>query len=208
MPLAYATTAAARVLEHHYLLLAFLAGLGTIQITASFGGYRGLWLVPHRMITRYLGVVSVLGGFALFLLLPLWTSGPWQHGSVRPDSAVRQWGKAGWSDLPRANNVNDINGGLSGTQQAIWFPGGVAAAFVVSLAAGAVSARLAGRGGEDSGVEDEDGLGLMKRLDYLRALRRSWSTFRANWSTDRREALNVRRKIRAVETSGRRESSR
>lgn len=199
------------MLEHHYLLLAFLAGLGTIQITASLGGYRGLWLVPHRMVTRYLGVALLLSGFALFLLLPLWTNGPWKHGSVRPNSAARDWGRAGWSDLPRANNVNDINGGLSGMQQAIWFPSGVAAAFVVSLIAGSVSARLdggSGEGSEDSGLEDEDGLGLMKRFGYLGALRRSWPTFRANWSSDWSQAVNVRRKVRAVETSGRRESSR
>ena len=204
LALDYASAAAARVLESHYLLLAFLSGLGTIQIAASLGGYRGLWLIPHRIATRWLGIVFLVGGFGLFLLLPLWTNGPWMHGSVQPNSADRHWGKAGWSDLPRANNVNDINGGLSGTQQAIWFPGGVAAAFLLSVLAGAVGTRLTGRGDDATVDDNEDGLDLLKRLDYIRALRRSLSTFRATWPAELDQMLTGTGKVRILLASGRR----
>ena len=102
-----------------YLLMAFLACLGIVQIAAARSGRRHLWLLSWQRGTAVLGVILLVGGIALFYLIPLWTAGPWG-----PPDAVG--GSVGWAPatletLTEARNVNDTAGGLSGHWQALWF---------------------------------------------------------------------------------------
>jgi len=173
----------------HYFYFAALATLGALQIAVSIGGYTGMWLLPGKMMTRLLGVVLIVTGATLFFLLPLWVEGPWAAGSVEADSATRLWGKADWGDLGAARNVNDVDGGLSGTGQATWFPLSALIAVVVSLGAGALNRKLfpermnsAAAGSPVPG--EADGVDLLTTGSYLGALKTSWPKFRYNLHRD------------------------
>ncbi len=170
----------------HYFYFAMLATLGVLQIAVSIGGYRAMWLIPGRMSTRITGVVLVLAGITLFFLLPLWVDGPWAAGSVEADSATRLWGKADWGDLGAARNVNDVDGGLSGTGQATWFPLAALIAGIVSVAAGTLNRRLfPERMGANSPVSDDiDGIERTSGESYLSALRVSWRRYRREFKAD------------------------
>lgn len=179
----------------HYFYLALFASMGALQIAVSIGGYRGMWLLPHRMLTRFTGILLIVAGIALFFLMPLWVDGPWAAGSVEADSSMREWGKADWGDLGAARNVNDIHGGLSGTGQATWFPLATLIAVVVSLTAGSINRRVfpgmtsAGRT-DGRTAEDPDGLDALRENDYPQALRRSWRKFRRDLPSDASQALS------------------
>jgi hypothetical protein len=170
----------------HYFYLATLVGLGTLQIAVSLGGHRGLWLLPGRMLSRWAGIAFIVAGVLLFQLQPLWVDGPWAAGSVEADSSGRLWGKADWQDLGAARNVNDVHGGLSGTDQAGWFPLGAAIAAAVSLFAGAINRRLfPGRYQPHAGKDAEaDGLDALSLMQPWPALRRSWRRFRSELRND------------------------
>jgi hypothetical protein len=176
----------------HYFYFALLATLGTLQVAVSIGGYRSLWLTPHRLGTRIAGGVLILAGAALFFLMPLWVDGPWAAGSVEADSSTRLWGKADWGDLGGARNVNDVDGGLSGTGQATWFPLAALITGCVSLAAGAANRRLfpARMASAILGIEaatgtgDVDGIALMASHSYREALQTSWQRFRRELPAD------------------------
>jgi hypothetical protein len=175
--------------SRHYFYFAALASLGALQIGVSTGGHRGLWLTPSRALTRAAGVALVLSGAALFFLMPLWVDGPWKAGSVEPDSATRQWGKADWGDIGSARNMNDIDGGLSGTGQATWFPLSAAIAVVISLGAGMVNRKLFPGSYAAPVADDEDGVETIGRLGYAEALKRSWNRFRRDLPGDAAELL-------------------
>ncbi|MDA0232698.1 MAG: hypothetical protein O3B04_03350 [Chloroflexi bacterium] len=179
----------------HYFYFAMLATLGALQIAVSIGGYPGLWVLPHRLGTRMAGAILIIAGAALFFMLPLWVDGPWAAGSVEADSSTRQWGRADWGDLGAARNVNDIDGGLSGTGQATWFPLAALIAFCVSITAGAANRRLfparmarmtpISPGTDASeGIDDEDGIALLRRRSYPGALKTSWRRFRRELPAD------------------------
>ncbi len=175
----------------HYFYFAALATLGALQIAVSIGGYRGMWLLPGRLLTRYFGVLLIIGGAALFFMLPLWIDGPWAAGSVEADSSTRLWGKADWGDLGAARNVNDVDGGLSGTGQATWFPLSALIAAIVSVGAGALNRRLfpARMTPEQSVSADADGIELMTSESYATALARSWKRFRRDLPSDAMDLL-------------------
>lgn len=173
------------VFASHYFLLAFLASLGTIQVAVTISGARGLWLTPHRTVTRWLGIALIITGFLIFFAQPLWIEGPWAAGSVEADSASREWGQADWSDLGAARNVNDIHGGLDGTRQAIWFPLSALLAFAISALVGALNLRvfkspvgMAERPGNDEG--EVGGLTGLAYRSYLSNLKVSWRIFRSD----------------------------
>ncbi len=170
----------------HYFYFAALTTLGALQIAVSVGGYRAMWLLPGRLITRYFGVVLIIGGAALFFMLPLWVDGPWAAGSVEADSSTRLWGKADWGDLGAARNVNDVDGGLSGTGQATWFPLSALIAFIVSISAGALNRRLfPGRMIQATQrAADPDGIELLVSESYWTSLRRSWKRFKKELPAD------------------------
>jgi hypothetical protein len=170
------------VFASHYFLLAFLASLGTTQVAVSISGARGLWLTPHRTVTRWLGIALIVTGFLIFFAQPLWIEGPWAAGSVEADSVSREWGQADWGDLSGARNVNDIHGGLDGTKQAIWFPLSAALAFAISALFGALNLRVfktAVDPAERLGLDEEDAGGLagLARRSYFSNLPVSWRLF-------------------------------
>ena len=176
------------VFSRHYFYFAMLATLGTLQVAVSIGGFRGMWLFPSRMLTRFTGIALICAGIALFFLLPLWTDGPWAAGSVEADSATRQWGKADWSDLGAARNVNDIDGGLSGTGQATWFPLSALIAVVVSLTVGTINMRLFSRSDRAS-ASDADGIELLSDSSYISALKQSWQRYHSEFKSNSQELL-------------------
>lgn len=178
----------------HYFYFAALATLGVLQIAVSIGGYRGMWLVPGRLSTRWLGVLLIAAGVALFFLLPLWVEGPWAAGSVEADSSTRLWGKADWGDLGAARNVNDVDGGLSGTGQATWFPLSALIAVIVSLAAGTLNRKLFTERMRDDPAEegptDLDGIDRLKQQSYFAALKPSWARFKRDLPEDATSLLS------------------
>ena len=127
-----ATEVITEQIGRQYFVMAFLVVLGALQIAASIPGIRGMMILPGRIPTRFLGGGLIVLGIVLFYLMPLWVDGPWAAGSVESDSTNREWGRAAWSDLGAARNVNDVDGGLSGTDHARWFPMAMALALITS----------------------------------------------------------------------------
>ncbi len=172
-----------------YLVMAFLVTLGALQIAVSIPGLRGMMLLPGRMSARVLGVILIIAGVSIFYLMPLWVDGPWAAGSVESDSTTRQWGRAAWSDLGAARNVNDVDGGMSGTDHARWFPIATALAALASLAGGAIMVKLfpPAQAGEDG--PRQDGLPGLAGASYLAALSSSLPLLRRSFMDDLRRDL-------------------
>ena len=172
------------VFVSHYFLLAFLTSLGTLQISVTISGARGLWLTPHRTVTRWLGIGLIVAGVLIFYGQPLWIEGPWAEGSVEANSATLAWGQSSWSELSGARNVNDIHGGLDGRTQAIWFPLAAVLAIVTSAVVGSLSLRITKSAeldpGESDPVDDSsDGIAGLSNRSYFSNLPVSWRNFRA-----------------------------
>ena len=127
-----------------YLLMAFLACLGVVQMAAARSGRRHLWMLRSRPSTTLFGIMLLMCAMAYFYVIPLWMAGPW--GPTDPIHGVTTWGTASLKSLTGARNINDTAGGLSGHWQALWF----------SLAwIGAVFlSRWAGRIRHSAGVEE------------------------------------------------------
>lgn len=119
-----------------YLLMAFLACLGIVQMAAARSGRRRLWLLRRRRPTTLLGVMLLVGGMAFFYLIPLWVAGPW--GPPDPVNGVATWGTAPLESLTGARNINDTAGGLSGHWQALWVSLAWIGAVCFSKAAGRI----------------------------------------------------------------------
>lgn len=171
----------------HYFYFAALTTLGALQIAVSIGGFRGMWLLPGRLTTRYFGIALIIAGIALFFMLPLWVDGPWAAGSVEADSSTRLWGKADWGDLGAARNVNDVDGGLAGTGQATWFPLAALIAGILSVGAGTLNRRLFPGRMNPSGLEiaaDADGMDLMVTGTFFSAISSSWQKFKRDLRKD------------------------
>lgn len=117
-----------------YLVMAFLACLGVVQIAAARSGRRHLWLLRRRPATILLGLVLVAGGIAFFYLLPAWTAGPW--GPPDPIDGAATWSASALESLTGARNINDTSGGLSGHWQALWVSLAWTGAVFLSRAAG------------------------------------------------------------------------
>lgn len=175
----------------HYVLFAFISSLGTLQISATLSGAQGLWLTPHRLTTRALGILLIITAFVVFFTQPLWVEGPWAAGSVEADSVNRKWGVTSWKELAGARNINDIHGGLDGVQQAIWFPVAVALAFVVSALAGALNVKILATN-TDTGKktpEKMDGISGLSCRSYFTNLLYSWRIFRSEAADEWSEGL-------------------
>jgi len=185
------------VFASHYFFFAFMASLGTLQIATSNSVIRGLWLIPHRRLTRWLGVALILAGIAVFFAQPLWIEGPWAAGSVEADSVSREWGQADWGDLGGARNVNDIDGGLDGTKQAIWFPLAAILAFAVSAVVGTLSVKILMKdAASDATAKDNDleitgGLAGMVLRSYFANLPDSLRSLRSEIVDDWRTGLHA-----------------
>ena len=165
--------------ESHYFLFAFLSSLGTLQIAVTSSGIRGLWLMPYRRATRWLGFVCIITGVLVFFGQPLFIDGPWAAGSVQADSTTREWGTASWDELAGARNVNDIHGGLDGVVQAIWFSLAAISAFAVSVVFGALSVKADTKESRfDGKLDDIDGLTGLLHRSYFSNLPISIRNFR------------------------------
>ncbi|MBI4220038.1 MAG: hypothetical protein HY682_07850 [Chloroflexi bacterium] len=176
-----------------YLIMSYLAALGAIQVSVSIGRVRGLFLIPDMRVTRALGILLVLIGIASFVLAPLWSAGPWG----RPDPAGPvigyegkrvQWDTARFTDLPRARNINDVNGGLSGNSQSMWFAFGAFAAIATTYAISSFTNRKLKRPGGHA----RDGIEALKDSAFPHALGRSLRHWRAGWRDEIQALFRVR----------------
>lgn len=166
-------------MTRHYLLLVFLLSLGGLQVGASIGGLRGLWLLSDKRWNIVLAIALGAAGVAIFTLLPLWTDGPWAVGSVVDGtSESRKWGTAAFEDLTRSRNLNDIHGGLNGGDYGAWFPLTALAAVGFSVVGGAIRMRFLGGAVKDGDLADKDGFGALSRVHWFAALRVSWRELR------------------------------
>ena len=135
--------AAAAAMIRDYTILAFLISLGSLQIAVSISGIRGLWLLPNRILTRYLGIVIIILGLGYYILSPLWVEGPWAEGSVIDGTSQgRIWGTASLGEISGARNINDIHGGMAGTGYAGFFVLGAILATLFATIMGVVNTRL------------------------------------------------------------------
>ena len=178
-------------MTRHYLLLVFLLSLGALQFGASLGGLRGLWLLPHKRWNMVLAVALGIAGIAMFILLPIWTSGPWSSGTVVDGTSEgRYWGRASFEELSRARNLNDIHGGLNGGDYGAWFPLTALVAVGFSVVVGAINLRFGSKSrleAEDSSVPD--GFDALASMDWFSATRHSWRALRRTIGPDLRSLL-------------------
>lgn len=159
-------------MTRHYLLLVFLLSLGSLQVGASVGGVRGLWLLPDKRWNIALGIALGLAGLVIFTVLPLWTDGPWAAGSVVDGtSESRSWGTAAFEDLTRSRNLNDIHGGLNGGDYGAWFPLTALAAVGFSVVVAAIRLRVSGSASVARYRMDLDGFDALSQMDWFAALR-------------------------------------
>jgi hypothetical protein len=180
--------------------MAYLATTGILQVATAHSGLAGLWLIPNRVATRALGFGLVAAGIAYFFLAPLWTAGPW--GSVPGGRVVVgaegdpvPWGKASYRDLPQARNINDVNGGLSGNSQALWYAFAAGAAIVTTYT---VATLVNGRRGLPSRTDPNvrEGVEALKTTAVHRAVGPSLAYWRAGWRHEARSLIRGHRNDR------------
>ena len=178
-------------MTRHYLVLVFMLSLGALQVGASLGGLRGLWLLPAKHWNMALAIALGIAGIALFVLLPIWTAGPWASGTVVDGTSEgRSWGRAGFEELSRARNLNDIHGGLNGGDYGAWFPLTALGAVGFSVVVGAVKLRFGGKLEVDSeSGRGGDGFDELTRTDWFTAARNSWRALRRTVWLDMRSLL-------------------
>ena len=205
---------AAALMVRDYLILAFLVSLGALQIAVTISGIRGLWLLPNRIMTRYLGVLIVAVGLAYYIFSPIWIEGPWAAGSVIDGTSEnRQWGTAALSEISGARNLNDIHGGMAGTAYAVYFVLSAVLATIFAALIGSINLRLSqpsnppssskrAGGGDDAvdppsfrrglgGADTEatDGLDALKNNDPLTVLKSSLSNLRKTGREDAHDEM-------------------
>jgi hypothetical protein len=181
-----------QIIARHYLLFAIGLSLGALQVAAGMAGLRGMSLGVSPRSTRLAGFAVVVASTVLFFLAPLWTDGPWAAGTVDSGETAREWGRASLGELAGAYNVNDIDGGLSGTDQALYFPIGFGIALALSLAGGALLQPFRkGRSSPATGYAD--GLAMLEQHAYVPVLRASLKGFFGSWREDLRREFDSSR---------------
>jgi len=151
---------------NHYLLTAFVASIGVIQLAAVSARLRGLWFLPNPKLTYALGGALIIGAFIWFIFTPLLVEGPWGHSPRSAELHSRDWGQSSFRELGAARNVNDIDGGLAGNAQATLFPAGATAAMLITLVVTSlINWQLSGR--QACGY---DGVEALKAEAYARSL--------------------------------------
>ena len=175
------TTAIQEMFGRHYFLFAFLASLGTMQISVTISGARGLWLTPHRTVTRGLGIALIVAGIFIFFAQPLWSEGPWGAGTVGAESVSREWGQADRAGLAGARNIVDFQGGLDGNDQAVLFPLAAVLAFAISALVGALNMRVfpSDERPANQPAEHIDGIAGLAERSYFSNLPVSWRNLRS-----------------------------
>lgn len=156
-------------LVSHYLMLAYLASLGAIQVVAAGSGLRGLWLISRPVLARRLGWALAVGAFVFYFFMPLWVAGPW--GRLDPEGPPGR-GTSSFQQLTLARNINDVGGGLAGAHQALWSAVGFGGALVTSALVGSLRESRRDREGE----APPDGFEALEQVPLplvpLRAIRR------------------------------------
>ena len=188
---------AAALMVRDYLVLAFLVSLGALQISVSISGIRGLWVLPHRNLTRAFGILLIILGLGYYLLSPLWIEGPWAAGSVVDGTSEnRIWGTASIDEISGARNLNDIHGGMAGTAYAVFFVLSAVLATLFATAIGTINNRLfpsPSRSEGDAWSEaitqgvlepTGDGLDILKTTSPLTAFKSSLHNLRDTGAND------------------------
>ena len=179
---------AASLMVRDYLLLAFLVSLGSLQIAVSISGIRGLWLLPHRVLTRTLGVLLIAIAIGYYVFSPLWIEGPWAAGSVIDGtSADRLWGTAALDEISAARNVNDIHGGMAGTTYAGFFLLSAVLATLFAAAVGILTTRFFAK--KNVGSVQSDGLDALKDTDAISTFAISLRALRQTGLNDARQHM-------------------
>ena len=187
---------AAALMVRDYLILAFLVSLGALQISVSISGIRGLWVLPHRNLTRAFGILLIILGLGYYLLSPLWIEGPWAAGSVVDGTSEnRIWGTASIDEISGARNLNDIHGGMAGTAYAVFFVLSAVLATLFAAVIGTINTRLFSSPSRSEGdawseaitqgvPEPIDGLDALKTTDPLTTLKSSLRNLRDTGAND------------------------
>ena len=174
-----------------YLIAMYVATLGVVQIGASYGGLRGMLFLPSSRAARWLGAFLMVVAFAYFFTVPLWAAGPWgpeatdaAAGGVTPgvigrDGLTVAWDTAGWSGLGGAHNLNDVDGGLSGGSQGIWFPLAAGLALISTFLISSIVNRELRE--IDNSRNVFWGIELLKNASWAAAVRPSLAAARADW---------------------------
>ncbi len=173
---------AAAVMVRDYIILAFLVSLGALQIATSISEIRGLWIIPHKLTTRILGIILISLGIAYYLLSPLYLEGPWAAGSVIDGTSEnRAWGTASLDEISGARNLNDIHGGMAGTAYAVYFVLSAVLATIIAAAIAGIRHRYLG---PRIAHTSADGLDALKQSDPLTTLSTSLSNLRRGLQLD------------------------
>jgi hypothetical protein len=174
-----------------YLIAMYVATLGVAQIGASYGGLRGMLFLQSQGAARRLGAFMVVVAFVYFFTVPLWAEGPWgpeipdaaagvaASGVVGRDGLSVEWDVAVWGDLGGAHNLNDVDGGLSGGSQGIWFPLAAGLALFSTFLISSVINR--GLRETDDSRDIFQGIELLKSASWAAAVRPSLAVARADW---------------------------
>jgi hypothetical protein len=160
---------ARQLLVFDYRVMTFLVSLGVIQLAAARSSLIGLWLVTRREMVRRIGWFLVAGGLLLYLLLPLWQSGPWAiaAGAASPQT----WHTAPVGDLTAAHNISDTQGGLSGNTQATLL---ITSAFAATLVSALFGARTVNRLRAPKPSDDAIGFETLDGANLVTAIRSAW----------------------------------
>ena len=121
-----------------YIVMVYLETAGFLQFGAAYGGLRGLQILPSPRHSMFLAIILALAGLVYFFSVPLWMDGPWgsELGGQLVTGAEGQqvgWGKSSLGGLAAARALNDVDGGLSGGSQGIYFPLGATLAIISTL---------------------------------------------------------------------------
>ena len=95
-------------------------GLGVIQFAANLYKFKGLWITKYYTLNLFLAIFFLIFGPVFFFLSPIIF--------ISSDITVLQFFSL--------RNINDIDGGIAGFQQAFYFSFSLLISFFFSLCAG------------------------------------------------------------------------
>lgn len=95
-------------------------GLGVIQLAANLYKFKGLWITKIYAINIFLAIFFLIFGPVFFFISPIIF--------ISSDITI--------TDFFSLRNINDIDGGIAGFQQAFYFSFSLLISFFLSLCAG------------------------------------------------------------------------
>ncbi len=167
------------------MVMVYLETAGFLQFGAAYGGLRGLQILPSPRHTTILAIALVAVGIVYFFSVPLWIDGPWGAEMDAPSVTGAEGRQVGWrksslGDLARARALNDIDGGLSGGSQGIYFPLTATMAVFSTLAV----ASLRNRRRRSSATDPLSGLGMLESNPWSRSVGPSMKAWRKEWRSE------------------------